>query len=73
MFERQRQKLIYRNVLRGQDRLRMAARVFELRGEGLLFREIGEQLGISTYKANVLYHHTDCNLFKEYLKEKNDE
>jgi orotate phosphoribosyltransferase-like protein len=32
------------------------ARVFALRQQGLVFREIGEKLGISTSRATQLYH-----------------
>lgn len=66
----ERPKLVYRNVLRGEDRLRMAAVVYDMRvNRRMLWREIAEATGISLHKACIIHTTIPYDHFSKYLEE----
>lgn len=73
MFERERPKLAWRHVLRGEDRLRMAATIYRLReNDGLSWKEIEALTGVPLTKACNIYKQYDKSEFEMYLKENDD-
>lgn len=66
-------RLEYKHVLRGEDRLRAAAKIHKLREQRLTYRQIGEILGIPLSKVCVIHHTIDPSLFEKYMEEEDNE
>lgn len=73
MLERERPKLAWKHVLRGEDRLRMAATIYELRvNRELPWKEIEALTGVPLTKACNIHKQYDKSEFEMYLKENDD-
>jgi hypothetical protein len=74
MYERQRQALEYQHVIRGDDRLRMAARIWVLRVERKLqWSEISDITGVPRAKACTMHKQYDKSEFEKYMEEARNE
>lgn len=68
--DRQRPPLEYRHVLRGEDRMRMTARIHVMRVERRMrWREISDITGVPLAKACRMLNQYDVTDYKQYLEE----
>ena len=74
MYERERQALDYRHVLRGEDRLRTAAVIYVLRVERLLpWAAISAITGVPIPKACRIHRQYDKSEYEKYMEEARNE
>lgn len=68
--ERERPVLEYRHVLRGEDRMKMTARIYVLRVEKRMrWKEISDITGVPLAKACRMLNQYDITDYKQYLEE----
>lgn len=71
-MERLRPKLVYRNVIRGEQRLEYATRIGEMRQDGMMWREIGAVLGITASKAYDILNKVNPEKLQDYIDKRSE-
>lgn len=64
---RERPRYEYRSVIRGEERVQVAARISVMRMMRMSWKDIGAELGITASKACDILRLTDPDRIQEYL------